>query len=46
MLAILIAEGAPEASMVIYAGVPILYFVAVFVDRSTAPPGAVEDDFT
>jgi uncharacterized membrane protein len=46
MLAILIAEGAPEASMMIYAGVPILYFVAVFVDRSTAPPGAVEDDFT
>ena len=46
MLAILIAAGAPVASMVIYAGVPVLYFIAIFVDRATAPSGAVEDDFT
>jgi hypothetical protein len=26
--------------------VPVVYFIAIFVDRSTAPPGAVEDDFT
>ena len=46
LLAILIAESAPVASLVIYAGVPVVYFIAIFVDRSTAPPGAVEDDFT
>ena len=46
VLAVLISESAPVASLVIYAGVPILYFIATFVDRSTAPPGAVEDDFT
>jgi hypothetical protein len=37
--AILIAESAPVASLVIYAGVPVLYFIAIFVNRSTAPPG-------
>lgn len=26
-------------------GVPVLYFIGLFVDRSTAPPG-VEDEFT
>jgi hypothetical protein len=46
VLAILIAESSPVASLAIYAGVPILYFIAIFVDRSTAPPGAVEDEFT
>ena len=46
LLAILIAESAPVASLVIYAGVPVVYFIAIIVDRSTAPPGAVEDDFT
>lgn len=46
VLAILIADSAPTASLWIYAGVPILYFITVFVDRSTAPPGAEEDEFT
>jgi TMEM175 potassium channel family protein len=46
VLAILIAGSAPTASLWIYAGVPILYFITVFVDRSTAPPGAEEDEFT
>ena len=44
MLAILIADSAPTASLWIYAGVPILYFITVFVDRATAPPGAEEED--
>ena len=46
LLAILIAESAPVASLVIYVGTIVLYFIAFFVDRSLAPPGAVEDDFT
>jgi uncharacterized membrane protein len=46
VLAILIAESAPEASLAIYAGAPVLYFIGIVVNRSTAPPGAEEDDFT
>jgi uncharacterized membrane protein len=46
LLAIVIADSAPGASMAIYAGVPILYFIALFIDRSTAPPGTEEDEFT
>ena len=46
LLAIVIADSAPGASMAIYAGVPILYFLALFIDRSTAPPGTEEDEFT
>jgi hypothetical protein len=46
VLAILISDSAPEASMFIYAAVPVLYFVAILVDRSTAPPGTEEDEFT
>jgi len=46
VLAILIADSAPAGSMFIYAAVPVLYFIAVFVDRSTAPPGTEEDEFT
>jgi TMEM175 potassium channel family protein len=45
VLAILIAGSAPGASMWIYAAVPVLYFIAIIVDRSTAPPGAEEDEF-
>jgi hypothetical protein len=43
---ILVAESLPGASLSIYAGIPILYFIAVLVERSTAPPGTEEDDFT
>jgi uncharacterized membrane protein len=43
-LAIVIAHGAPVASLVIYAAVPVLYFIGHFVDRSTAPPGSVEGE--
>ena len=46
LLAILIAESAPVASLAIYVGTIVLYFIAFFVDRLMAPPGAVEDDFT
>jgi uncharacterized membrane protein len=46
VLAILIAERAPTASLVIYAGVIVLYLVSVVVARTTAPPGAAERDFT
>jgi uncharacterized membrane protein len=46
LLAILIANGAPLASLLIYCAVPVLYFIGLFVDRSTAPPGSMEDAFT
>jgi Sec-independent protein secretion pathway component TatC len=46
VLAILIAGSAPVASLLIYVGAIVLYFIAIFVDRVTAPPGAVENDFT
>lgn len=46
LLAILIADGAPLASLLIDCVVPVHYFIALFVDRSTAPPGSAEDAFT
>ena len=46
VLAILISAAAPALSLLIYAGVPILYFIGLFLERSTAPPGAAEEDFT
>jgi uncharacterized membrane protein len=45
-LGVLISQGASAASLAIYAGVPVLYFIGLFVERSTAPPGSTEDDFT
>ena len=45
VLAILIASAAPVVSMVIYGVVPVLYFIAIVVDRSTAPPGTEEEQF-
>ena len=45
LLAILIAGSAPVASVLIYVGAIVLYFIAIFVDRLTAAPGAVENDF-
>ena len=46
LLAILIADSAPTASLAIYAGVPILYFVSLVLTRTKAPPGAPAEDFT
>jgi uncharacterized membrane protein len=45
-VAIVIAESNPTASLVIYAAVPILYFIAISVMRSSAPPESAERDFT
>jgi hypothetical protein len=42
--AILLAGSSPIASLWIYAGVPILYFVTLIVTRKAAPPEAVEQD--
>lgn len=46
LLAIVIADSAPTASLAIYAGVPILYFVSLVLTRTKAPPGAPAEDFT
>jgi uncharacterized membrane protein len=43
---ILIAESDPTVSLVIYAAVPVLYFIAISVVRSSAPPESAERDFT
>ena len=45
-VAILIAKRSPTASLLIYAAVPILYFVVISVLRAAAPPDAAERDFT
>jgi uncharacterized membrane protein len=46
LAAILVADSAPLVSRVIYAAVPAGYFVLVWRLRHSAPPGAVERDFT
>jgi uncharacterized membrane protein len=46
IVAIVIAEGSPTASLVIYAAVPILYFISITLARTTAPAGTMEQDFT
>jgi uncharacterized membrane protein len=45
-VAIVIAAAAPTASLLIYAAVPILYFVAISVLRTSAPLESAERDFT
>jgi hypothetical protein len=45
-LAVAIAAEAPTASLVIYAAVPILYFIAITIARTAAPPGSAEHDLT
>jgi hypothetical protein len=44
--AIVLAGRSATASLVIYAAVPVLYFVSVVVTRTTAPSGTAERDFT
>jgi TMEM175 potassium channel family protein len=46
IVAILIADSNPRASLVIYAAIPILYFVGITLARTTAPPDSAERDFT
>jgi uncharacterized membrane protein len=45
-IAFAIAGAAPTASMVIYAAVPVLYFIAITFARSAAPAGSAEGDLT
>jgi uncharacterized membrane protein len=45
-VAILIAEASPTTSLVIYAAVPILYFIVISVLRTAAPPDSAEREFT
>jgi uncharacterized membrane protein len=45
-IAILIAKKSPTASLLIYAAVPVLYFVVITVLRSASPLDAAERDFT
>lgn len=45
-IAIGVADAAPTASLIIYAAVPVLYFVAITLERSSAPPGSAEQEFT
>jgi uncharacterized membrane protein len=46
LVAFLVAEPAPTLAIWIYALVPILYFVAVWILHSTAPEGSVSEEFT
>jgi|SRR3990172_729002 len=45
-LAFAIARSSPTAAFVIYAAVPIVYFIGVTFARSAGPPGSVEQEFT
>jgi TMEM175 potassium channel family protein len=45
-VAIASAGTSPTASLAIYGAVPILYFIAITIVRSAAPPGSAERDFT
>ena len=45
-IAILVAKTSPTASLLIYAAVPILYFVVISVLRAAGPQDAAERDFT
>lgn len=46
MIAIAVASAAPTVSLVIYGAVPVLYFVAITLVRTSAPSGSAEQDFT
>jgi uncharacterized membrane protein len=46
LLAIVIADSAPTASLAIYAGVPLIYFLSLILSRAKTPPGAPEEGFT
>jgi hypothetical protein len=45
-IAILISHAAPAASLAIYAAAPVVYFIALLVERSTVSPGSRDDGFT
>jgi formate hydrogenlyase subunit 4 len=45
-VAFAIAKTSPAASLLIYAAVPVLYFITITLARSIAPAGSAERDFT
>ena len=45
-IAILVADRAPTGSLLIYAGVPVVYLISITLVRTHAPEGAAERDFT
>jgi uncharacterized membrane protein len=45
-VAIAIADAAPTASFVIYAAMPVVYFLGITLARTTAPPASAERHFT
>jgi uncharacterized membrane protein len=46
LVGFLLADSHPDASLTLYAIVPVLYFVGITLARSTAPPESAEQDFT
>jgi hypothetical protein len=42
LIAVLIAHEMPQASLVIYGTVPVLYFLSILVSRSSVPPELAE----
>ena len=46
LLGMLVAEAAPTLAIVIYAFVPVLYFVTIWILRASAPKGSVSEEFT
>lgn len=45
-LAIAVADATPTVSLIIYAAIPVLYFVFITLERTTSPPDAADRDFT
>jgi uncharacterized membrane protein len=45
-VAIVLADPAPTASLVIYAAAPVLYFIGITISRASAPHGSAREDFT
>lgn len=45
LIAILVADMSPTASLAIYIGVPFLYFASLLVARGSTPAGGPEGDF-
>src|SRR5262245_54029584 len=46
LIGFLLAEPAPTLAIVIYAFVPVLYFLAISIFRTSAPQGSVSEEFT
>lgn len=44
--AVAIAESAPTVTLLIYFGVPVLYFIAIAIVRGTAAPESADREFT